>query len=118
MVSCLLHSKTVHIIIIHHCIHYCIAWGRYPLEISHCSHDITAPVGQLTISHLQATDSLPRPFLHASAPTNTTAGAGGLREIAIDATIRGWVNATEQCTPVGIAPDEQWGVAVSVNCVE
>ena len=73
-------------------------------------------MGQLTVSGLKVTDSLPRPFLHAVAPRNTTAARGGLLDIAIDATVHGWVNATKQCTPVGIDSKAEWGVSVRVDC--
>jgi hypothetical protein len=88
----------------------------WPLQIDPCSRDLVPPVGQLTISGLKAVDSLPRPFLHAVAPRNTTAAHGGLLDIAIDATVQGWVNATTQCTPAGIESKAAWGVSVRVEC--
>lgn len=80
----------------------------WPIDISHTSHDVSAPVGQLSIIGLHATDKLSRPFIHADTPRNTSLAQGGLRQIMIAGIVQ--VESARQCTPVGIASSTAWGV--------
>ena len=83
----------------------------WPIDISHTSHDVTAPVGQLSITGLRATDKLSRPFLHAEAPHNLSLAQGGLRQVLIEGMVQ--VESAKQCEPVGIASSAEWGVDLS-----
>jgi len=87
----------------------------WPIEISHVSHDIIYPIGQLSITGLQAIDKLGRPFLHADAPRNLTLAQGGLRQITIEGVVES-DNVTEQCTPLGIESSAEWAVNLSLTC--
>jgi hypothetical protein len=80
----------------------------WPIDLSHTSHDVTAPVGQLSITGLRAMDQLSRPFLHAETPRNLSLAQGGLRQILIEGVVQ--VKSAKQCEPVGIASSAEWGV--------
>ena len=89
----------------------------WPIEISHVSHDLAYPIGQMTITGLRATDKLSRAFLHADVPRNLTLAQGGLRQVLIEGVVHAESeNATRQCTPVGIEPSAEWAVNLSLAC--